>query len=326
VYLYLLTIFGGAVAGLVALTIFLFNILRYFISGLVADARYFQFLGWTVPTMLVAGAVWAYHQKKAQEESELGGIQRFSARRVLLYLMSFIGLGALIAGLIMLMGILLDFWINAVSTGPIVVKPGWWYDQLALSLALLIVAIPVWYFYWNQVIRLVAIGGVAEWRARSRRIFLYVILGASVIALTAAMVNIIYQLLNGALLGTFGVDVLRKSKWSLQTLVVAVPVLTYHLSVLRQDQRRGAEIITQQKAVTVLAGEQSTDLIMKLERELGYPVRLLNISPGTGVDTSLHPSDDEIKKLASDIRQSPAKKIMLVAAKGNLLLLPYEEK
>ncbi len=327
VYLYLLTVFGGALAGLIALTAFTYQILRFFISGpAAADARYFQFLGWTVPTIVVAGAIWAYHQQKAQEEASRGDMQYFSARRVLLYLMAFIGLGTLVAGLMMLLGILLDVWINAANSGTVIIAAGWWHNQLALSLAMLIVAVPVWYYYWNQVIRVVESGGIEEWRSRSRRIFLYVILGVTIIALTAAMVNIIYQLLNGMLQGSFDVVVLRNIKWSLQTLVVTAPVLIYHLYVLRQDQQRGAETVVQQKNVTVLAGEQSANSIIRLEKELGYSVRRLVVSSTPGMHLLADLSEEDIAKLSNAIRQASTKKVMVVAIAEKLLVLPYEEK
>ena len=191
---------------------------------------------------------------------------------------------------------------------------------------MLIVAAPVWYYYWNQVMRMVARGGIEEWRARSRRIFLYVVLGVTIIALTAALVNIVYQLLNGFLQGDFGIDVLRQSKWSLQTLVVAAPVLIYHLSVLRQDQRRGAETIVQQKTVTVLADERSADLIIRLEKELGYSVRRLIISSTPEMQSSAELSEQDITSLVNDIRQASTRKVMVIAAAEKLLVVPYEEK
>jgi hypothetical protein len=324
VYLYLLTIFGGAVAGLVALTVFIYEMLRYFISGTAAgDERYFLFLGWTVPTIIVAGAVWLYHQQKAQEEASRGDMQYFSARRVLLYLMAFIGLGTLIAGMLMLCGILIDAWINAVTAGMTVISAGWWHNQISLSLALLIVAIPVWYYYWNKVIRLMESGGIEEWRSRSRRVYFYVILGAAIIALTAALVNIVYQIINGFLEGSIDVAVLRHIKWSLQTLVVAAPVLFYHFYVLKQDQRRGAESIVQQKNVIVLADKNFTDTVSHLEKMLGYRVRRMTFSEESGVISPEVYSDEDTARLADAIRKTSSKKVMVIADANKMQVLPY---
>ena len=274
--------------------------------------------------MLVAAAVWAYHQQVVREEAAQLRERQLSARRVLFYLMSFIGLGTLVAGLIMLIGILLELLINAVSRGP-VVSPGWWHQQLSLGLALLVVASPIWLYYWNRVLQMVAEGGVVEQVSRARRIFLYVIVGAAIITLAADLVNIVYQLLNGLFQGTFGVEVFRSSKWSLQTLVVAVPVLWYHWHVLRQDQRLGAEKLPLRKTVTLLAGEPAAGLVSRIEEKLGSHIRPLRYLGQTPEDIPVL-SDEEVDRLARDIQAAPSDKVMLVVAGGKVLVLPYEEK
>ncbi len=332
IYLYLLAIFGGAIAGLVALTTSLFNIFRFALgSPSAASDTYFQFLGWAIPTMLVAGAVWAYHQQVVQEEAAEVHARRLSARRVLFYLMSFIGLGTLVAGLIMLLGILLELLVNTVGGGPVAVVSGWWQAQLGMCLALSVVAIPIWLYYWNRVLQMTTAGGVPERRVRTRRIFLYVIVGTAIITLAADSVNIIYQLLNGVLQGTFGVDVLRQSKWSLQTLVVALPVLLYHWRILRQDQRLAAdeerlsaETASLAKRVTVLASEEAADLIPRIEERLGSQVRLLRYLSQAPQD-KLILSDEEIDRLVSDMQAGSATGIMLVVARGEIMVFPYEE-
>jgi len=326
VYLYLLAILGGTIAGLVALTTSLFNVFRFALGSLsAASDTYFQFLGWTVPTMLVAAAVWTYHQQVVREETAQLQGRQLSSQRVLFYLMSFVGLGTLITGLIMLIGILLELPINMVNRELVAISPGWWRDQLAMSLALLLVATPIWLYYWNKVLRMATAGGIAERRVRSRRIFLYVVVGAAIITLAADLVNIVYQLLNGLLQGTFGVEVFRGSKWSLQTLVVAIPVLLYHWRVLRQDQRLGAEKLLLRKTVTLLADESAAGLVSKIEAKLGSRIRLLRYLGQTPEDIPVL-SDEEVDRLVSDIQAAPSDKVMLVAAGGKVTVLPYQEK
>ncbi|MDO8687889.1 MAG: DUF5671 domain-containing protein, partial [Dehalococcoidales bacterium] len=217
VYLYLLAIPGGAIAGLVALTTTMFGIIRFFLGSLDTTAGvHFQFLGWTIPTMLVAAAIWGYHKQAAQEEAARLPEQQLSARRIHFYLMSFIGLGTLITGLIILFGLLFELLTNAASRGTVTVSPGWWRQQLSLCLAMLLVALPIWLYYWNGVLRIVTESGVTERVARSRRIFLYVFVGAAIITLAADLVNIVYQLLNGLLQSKSGAEVFQGAKWSLQ--------------------------------------------------------------------------------------------------------------
>jgi len=325
VYLYLLTISGGAIAGLVALTTSLSGVFRLALGSLSTPIiTHFQFLGWAVSTMLITAAIWVYHQRVTHEEATQVQ-KRLSARRVHSYLMSFLGLGTLIAGLIILLGILLELPIHTAGVAPTVVTAGWWRDQLSICLALVVVATPIWLYYWNRVLQMAAAGGVAERRARSRRIFLYIVLGAAVLALAASLINIIYQLLNGVLQGTFGVEVLRHSKWSLQIIIVAVPVLMYHWRIMRQDQRLGAEVAAVRKTVTVLVSDRAAELVPQVEEKLGYKVHTLRYLGQMPEDFPVL-SEEEINRLVSDIQAASSTKVMLIAAEGRIMVLPYREK
>ncbi|MDP2931553.1 MAG: DUF5671 domain-containing protein, partial [Chloroflexota bacterium] len=312
VYFYLLAILGGAIAALVALSISFYRVFLWGLGGVViSTGAHFQFLGWAIPTILMGAAVWSYHQWLAQEEAARVNERRFSAQRVHLYLMSFLGLGTLIAGLIILFGVIVDFIINATAP-PVAVTPGWWRNQLSLCLALLLVGAPLWLYYWSRVLRRAEASGVTEWRARSRRIFLYVIVGASIVTLAADLVNVVYQLLNGMLQGTFDIKVLRNSKWSIQTLIVAAPLLWYHWQIVRGEQRRGAEAAAVHKSVVLLAGDRAAELAIRLEDKLGYKIRVLNRVGDTGEEIAALP-DEELDKLIGEIQAAPGTKVMLVA-------------
>jgi len=325
VYIYLLAITGGALAGLSALTFLLFKLFSFAFEGAgTAGNSYFLFLGWTIPTMIVAGAIWTYHQKIAQEEAGQSGKQKLSPRRIYLYLMSFIGLGTLIGGLSALLGTLLGLIIRAVGSETVAAS-GWWYDQLSISLALLVVGLPIWLFYWRRVLRMTEEGGVAERGAGSRRVFLYVVVGISIIAVATDLVIIVYQLLNGLLQGETGADILRGMAWSLQTLLVAVPVLVYHWRILRKDQGMGAEKLARRKRVHLIAGEGAADLIASIEGKLGSRVRLLRYTGEAPAELPVL-SDEEIETLVNEIRTTPGNGVILVVTEGRVMVLPYEEK
>jgi hypothetical protein len=238
--------------------------------------------------------------------------------------MSFLGLGTLVAGLSWLFGIFIDLIINAAGTS-LMVTTGWWREQLALCLALLLIGTPLWIYYWNGILKRVQAGGIEEWRASSRRIFLYVIVGVSIIILAADLVNIIYQLLSGTLQGNFGVEILRNSKWSLQTLIVAAPLLWYHWRILRTEQRRGAEMAIVQRNVTLLADDRKGELASRLEGKLGFKIRLLFHAGQTSEELPALP-DEEIDRLANEIQSSPSNKILIVALSGKITVLPYQDK
>jgi len=323
VYLYLVAISASGITALIALTVTLQRLLTLALGGVTTTmSQHFQFLGWAIPAMIVGAAVWAYHQQLVREEKEQVTEQRQSAERVQLYLMSFVGFGTMAAGLIMLFGILLNLAIG-VSGKSITAGAGWWQSQVGLCIALLIVGAPLWLFFWSRVIKRVEVGEAAEWRAQSRRIFLYGIVGIGVVTLVADLVNIVYQILNGILQSRAG-NILRESRWSLQTLIVAAPFLLYHWRILRADQKRGAEAVALQKQVILLTPDHSGAQAKQLETAIGYRVRVYQRLIAGEEPPAL--PDEELARAAQEIGTAPGKKAMVVSLGGKLIVLPYQEK
>jgi len=322
VYFYLFMILGSAIAGLTALTVTLYRILYWFLGGDRDVANYFQYLGWAIPTILVAFFIWSYHLRIAEEESTK---ERYlvSVRRVHYYLMSVLGLGTLIAGLIIMLGIPLDSIINSLMQQTVVEEQGWWNNHLSLSLAMLAVSIPIWLYYWSRIIDMVEKDGADERPARSRRIYIYGIIGASVVMLAADLVNIIYQLLNGVLTGDPGVDILRNMKWSLQTVFIAIPVLIYHLGIAGKDQKLGSENLAARKNVTVLVGDSKSPVIALIENKLGYKVRVSKYMGEMPGDVPAL-AEEDVDRLVSQIQAAAAGNIMLILLERNIMVLPYK--
>ena len=322
VYFYLLAITGGAVLTLVAATLFFYKTFYWFFGAAnVSAGEHFQFLCWTVPSILVGIAIWLYHRSLAQEEAGKAEEKRESARRVYIYLVNFLGLGTSVAGVVMLFGILLSFIINALSTS-LTPAPGWWRDQLAISLALLLVGLPLLLYYWNIALKRAHIEALVEWRSLARRIFLYTAIGIAIIALTAGLVNIVYQLISGVLDSTSSVNILRNSRWSLQAILAAAPVLIYFWQVLKSDQRRGSETVLAQKEVTLLAFDPGRNLSQALQKQLGYKIRLLQLEAGP-YETVPRLTEEGIALLSMDIQSSLGDKLMVVVTGDKTQILPY---
>jgi len=319
VYFYLVTILSGAVAALVALGYTLERLFfRAFGGAPPARGSYWSFLTWTVPAVLVGLAIWAYHRWLVQREAPERTERRLSARRVHMYLITFLGLGALVAGVIELLGLPIDAAVLGAGA-----RTGWWRNQLSLGLALLPVGVILWAYCWARVSRWVREGGLAEWRAASRRIFLYAVVGIAIVTLAADLVNIIYQFLNGVLQGHSGASFLRDSKWSLQTIVPAALALWYHWRVMRREQRLGAEATAGHKMVTLLAGTGATELAARIEAKLGFKVHILARVGEAGAPFA--PSDEDIARLSEEVQAAPGDRVMVLALEGRLSVVPYRE-
>jgi hypothetical protein len=320
VYFYLPAISGGAIAALVSASILLFHVFVWIFGGTgTLGSQYFQFLGWAVPTILVGLGIWGYHQRLAQEEAGRVQEKRQSAQRVYLYLMAFLGLVTAVVGLSILFGLL-------VETGThVTVTADWWRYQLATALAMLLVGTPIWLYYWNAILKRVKSGGIEEWRALSRRIFLYMIIGAAIVLLAADLVTIIYELLRDSLGNRFSANFLNDAKWGLQTLAVAAGLLWYHWQILRADQHRGAETMLTKRDITILADDRAGDLAVRLENKLGYKTHTLYLVGQTGAGLPAL-TGEEIERLVNEIQSAAAGKIMLVMLEGRITVMPYRER
>ncbi len=325
IYYYLIAISVSAIACLAALTTTMYWLFG-FAMGLPANSggSYFHFLVWTLPTMIVAAWVWFYHHTMAQGEAVATEQKHLSARRVYLYLMSVISLGTMIAGIVALIGILLDVLINAISSDTIIRASGWWQGQLSMSLALLVVGIPIWIYFWRNVLKMVLDGGAVERRMRSRRVFLYAILGFSILATVGSSVNLIYLVLN-ALLQSQSPGLLHSMKGSLQTLAVASPLLIYFWRIVKGDQRLGAETVITLKEVTVMVPKSGVNIAESLESRIGYRIKIL-VSLADFIPENHSGAEDELNRLIGQIQSAPGNKIMLVLNVDGWLILPYQER
>jgi ABC-type multidrug transport system fused ATPase/permease subunit len=326
VYLYLLAISGSAIAGLVAFINGVYKTLAWALGAAPnVQGVYFQYLTWTIPTLAVSLGIWLYHQTLAREESGQVEEKRLSAKRVHYYIMSFLGLGTLTAGLVILIGLILNLIVNSLDPA-IAIQNGWWQKQLALSLSLLIAALPLWWYYWNRIIGMADQGGIIEWRARSRRIYLYSIVAASFIALAAALVNLVYQCLSTWMAGNSGIELLNKCRWSLQSILVALPILIYHWQTARRDQHRGAESGLSTKRISALVNTSSVELIERLEKQLGTAIRVLEYNDEENAEGTPAISDEQLATTVSEIRAGTAPQVMLIVRGGEIRILPYREK
>lgn len=320
-YFYLLAISGGAIAALTAVTVTLRGILVWILGGTVVTAgRHYQFLAWTIPLALLGAAVWSYHQQLLQEEQVHVREKSQSAERAHLYLMSFISLGAMVAGLLILFIILVNLVIGGLSTG-VGQATGFWQEMLGLCIALIVVGTPLWLWYWGKVLKRTQAGGLDEWRARSRRLYLYAVVAIAIIALAVALVNVVYQFVNSILLGNVGINTLREVRWSFPIIIVGVPLFLYHWRIVRAGQKRGAEV-TPRKTVTLLTADPTGSLAARLAEKLGLKIRVLR-QLGAGPDVV---SDEDIVRVVQEIEAAPGTRVMVLSCLGQITAVSYEEK
>ncbi|MEK7777755.1 MAG: DUF5671 domain-containing protein [Chloroflexota bacterium] len=323
VYLYLFAVLGGIVTVLSVLGMGIYQTLRFVLGGVsVPAAAHFQFLATTVPPLLVGVGLWAYHWRVVREEGEGMPWRLLGAGRAYRYVMAGLGLGSLSAGIGTLVYVLLGF-LDSLRPQHFLYVGSWWQGPTSAAVAMLVVGMPVWWYYWTAAQVSAIRGGTQERAVLPRRIFLYLVLAASLLGILVSLSFLLYQLLSNIIRGTLSLDVLRESRWSIGVVVSAGFFLAYYWGILREDQMAGAEIASRRKKVLVLVGDGAAGIVPRLEEVLGVRPKVLRNLASDQAPVSL--SDEQMRELAEQVAAAPGSQVMLVVSEGVVKVYPYRE-
>ncbi|MCS7207399.1 MAG: DUF5671 domain-containing protein [Dehalococcoidia bacterium] len=319
VYLSLWALLGGAVPA-VGVTAFVLSLVLAWVLGAspAGTIEHFRSIPRVLPALGIALALLAYHGGVMQRELEQAG-QGESARRVLGYGLSALGLATLMGGMVALWSLLLGL---ATLGGPApLVGPDPGRGLLAVALALLAVGGPLWASQWTRLHRRAHTAGAPERSALARRIFLYGVLGVlAVLALTNA-VAFLSLLLRDILAGRVAWGFLEAGRWPLGILLTTLPLLAYHWQVLREDQRAEAQRPLVRKTITLVVGEKGRPLHTALEQALGTRLEVLWVVETEGEEPpTLTP--EALDALVERIRTTPAPRVLVLALGGTIRIYP----
>lgn len=276
-YLYL-GVLGGALGALIALVFVLRQPLlwllgvpdeTFVIDGPQSDDTLERLRSFFEPLLIAVpfGLVWLFHRRQLVTEAEhfAEGEQQAMLRRIYVYLMSFIGLAFAAGGAAYLIGVLIDLLLGGSRT--VSVDDDWWREQVAQFVPIVAVGAAVWLWQWNRVLQWVRAEPGPERQALPRRVYLYVTLAASMVALLIGVAILLYRLLT-ILLGTTSFDS-QTSSFSVAAgiALVAALLIVYHLRELLTDLRAREQVAaTTQTVPLTLTAPADADLDALLDR------------------------------------------------------------
>lgn len=182
-----------------------------------------------------------FHYRRARQEAAdfATGPERSGTARALTYATALAGIAFTAFGVAGSVALAL----NALDTdgGTVLAAGDGWRSDIARLFGVTLVGAVVWLWHWLRVSRTVA-GDAwmesrpdAERHALSRRVYLLAVCGGAVIALFVSLASLVYRLL-AALLDVAESDRLNvEVSGPLAIVIVALPLLAYHLLELRAD-------------------------------------------------------------------------------------------
>lgn len=235
-YIYAI-VFVGAVATLVGVIGSLDWVIRLILSVPGDNPQ----VGWTreiIEPLLIAipfAGAWAYHRLVVLDLAPADERALFapSLRRLYTYLVAFIGLTLTALGAAWVLGILIDLLLGGSRT--ISVSSHVWREQVATFSAVAIVGAAAWLWHWNKAERQLQAHDAEERHSTIRRIYLYLALASTLVAVLVSLALVLYRTISAALGVQSGSGLASAVSIWLGIVVVTGILLAYHLTVLRRD-------------------------------------------------------------------------------------------
>ena len=330
VYLYMFAILGGVVSTLVALGFLIFGALAWLLGvpSIESATDHFRFLPAAVAGLSVGVALWAYHWATARGEAGAYEQEALGAERAYAYILSALGLGALVVAVGVLVNTALATLIE--SSRPLVAGEDLWREPIALSIALAILGGSTWGYFWTGAQRRVSAGDSGERSSAARRVFMYAALGVGMLALLGSFSGLLFVFLRDLLDGEVATQTFRDAKPALNILVAVAVFLPYYWLVYRQDRREELEdeqatgpqpVRPTRKYVTVLATDDGAPFVGMLETALGYPVSVRRWADSEAHTPQLTPQ--ECGELAARIAAAAGRSVLVIPDDEGIRALSY---
>jgi Domain of unknown function (DUF5671) len=188
-------------------------------------------LGETIANVLVFGIAWAYHAYAVKREAAAAPERHRQAtiRWIYGYIVALVGAITFSAGLGGTLATMFDLLVNpGVTRGE-----HWWEERLSLFVTMLLVGLPVWLIPWFRLQREV-VASVAR-RSLARRVYLFLVLGITVLILLGSGAFTLYQILRVALGERWTAGNTSDLIDAASAAIVAGLMLAYHLRVFQRD-------------------------------------------------------------------------------------------
>ena len=329
IYLYLLGVLGGAATAVVSLSILIFVLLQWLMGapGHNGAVEQFRIVPGVIAAALAGVAVWGYHWAVIRQEAPLSGGSLVAAGRVYRYLVAGLGLGALASGMVFLVAVAFQLLVPEIRRP---LAGAWWQDSLARAITFVLIGAPLWAAYWS--------GAQKETRepaARSslvRRVFIYLVFGAAVLASLGSFSALLFLFLQHVLQSNLTLGLLQGARWSLGILLTAGAVGTYYWLVLQEDRRadkklEATEIQRQpsvRKQVIILASANASGAVQRIEERLGYQAARWEHLEGAGAIVEV--TDDDLNRVQEELDKAPGDRALIVVEAAGIRVVAFREQ
>lgn len=310
-YVLLLGILGGVVAVVTGAGFMLFGVLQWTFGdpSATSAAAHFGFLPGALGAVAVGGASWAYHRIVLGDRAQR---ERTELDRVYDYLLSGAGLLVAAAGLVTLVTVALD----AVGGREIASSASG--NAIAAAITLLVIGGPLWWRYWSTIRRHRETNPQGELRSVTRRIYLFLLFGATGIVAVINLIILVFILFEDILDGTFGSTTISSAAVPIALLLTVSAIAWYHFAVFREDRTAAPDEERPALWEVILVCTDGEQLAAAINAHTGASVRSLRVVAGP---TAAGTIDDLLEVLRTEKHQ----RVVVVAGRDDgYVVMPIE--
>ncbi|MEA2010194.1 MAG: DUF5671 domain-containing protein, partial [Actinomycetota bacterium] len=307
-YVLLIGVLGGVITAVVGAGTLLYGVLNWFIGdvGSITASVHFGFVPGALAALIVGTGSWGYHRFVLGSRT---GEDRTEVERVYDYLLSGAGLLVAAGGLATLMTIGLD----ALGSKPIADSGG---SISAVAITLLVVGVPLWWRHWSSIRRYRAIQPQEEVSSVTRRVYLFVLFGATGLTAVVSLIILVFIVVEDLLEGDLSSATINSIAVPVSLIITAGAVAWYHFAVFREDRAIAPHEELPALREIVVVG--STTDIEAIKGETSAHVQAIQVlGEGTEVETL----DDVLSALDAETHS----RVVVIADDGQYRLLPLDD-
>ena len=312
-YVLLVAIFGGLVTAVTASGVVLGTALQWLIGepGAARAAAHFMGVPTAVATGLVGFAIWRYHRTVL--DAAAAGL-RTEPERTYNYLAAGVGLVTGAAGATVAIAAA----IQVLVPGALAIGTSG-RNALATGLTLLVVGLPVWWAFWHRVQRHVTAGAEGERTSPSRRVYLFLLFGATGLTAVVSLSVILFLIFRDLLESALAVTVLHDLRIAIGLVLTAGGLSAYHWVVHREDRDQLAAAPTPvHPRHVLLVGPDGRQLASAVAADTGARVRSLHRLDTARADIDAHRVAEAILAVHHD------SVVVTIEEDGEIHVIPYE--
>lgn len=301
---------GGAATALGSVGVMVSTTLSWLLGAASEGAAlHFEDMPGALVVASVGTVAWALFKRRMLMEAV--GEYATPIRRIYDHFMAAFGLTAISGASFTIFNTALATFAEALSVS--ITDSDAWRSPVAAILAMLIIGIPVWGYYWRRLRLAYATDSESEATALSHRVYIFAVLGAGALAFLGGGGGTLFVILRDLLDAALSVETLRDLNPAIGFALTAALFLPYHWAIYRADQAYQSDELeprSVRRRVTLLVADGDSTLTRTIEDALGYSIREARWSDPEAFAPML--DDEEAARIAAQISQSSGSNVLLI--------------